>query len=159
MSITHEYLHFAGQTQVGEVLRAYVDRQATWFWLLTTERAGQYYVCSFGSLLPYLTGRTPHIVHNIGDCPICSSMDPQLWQDTDVLVEEALADAAIRARTVSDLPMAELPIADVTHVDEAERDMWLFRHADRVCGVVEDGALTAMYVVRMRGDAGGIPDF
>jgi hypothetical protein len=49
-----------------------------WWWLLTTEIEGAYYVCLFGSLLPYLTGRTAHIVHNIGDCAVCSGMDPLL---------------------------------------------------------------------------------
>ena len=159
MSLDKDYLHFSGTATMEEDLRAYVDREAKWFWLLTTERDGQCYVCSFGSLLPYVTGRTPHIVHNIGDCPICSSMDPQLWQDTDALVEEALADAAICQRRVADLPMADLPVVDVSDVQESERDMWLFRHADRVCGVLEDGVLTAMYEVRMRGDVGEMPSF
>jgi hypothetical protein len=158
MSITKEYLHLSGSATMEEVLRAYLEREAKWFWLLTTERDGEYYVCSFGSLLPYLTGRTPHIVHNIGDCPICSGMDPLLWQDTDALVEEAMADKAIRARRVAELPMAELPLADVTAVPESERQVWLFRHASQVCGVIEDGLLVAMYVERMR-DVGGIPQF
>jgi hypothetical protein len=159
MSITKDYLHFPGDATIVQVLRTYLDRDAHWWWLLTTERHNEYYVCSFGSLLPYLTGRTPHIVHNIGDCPICSSMDEQLWKGTGSLVREALVRAAIRARRVADLPMAELPVVDVTEVEESERTKWLFRHASRVCGVVEDGVLIAMYVARMRGHVAGMPDF
>jgi len=159
MSLDTDYLHFPPDATMEQVLRTYLDREAKWFWLLTTEREGQHCVCSFGSLLPYLTGRTPHIVHNIGDCPICCSMDPVLWQDTDVLVEEALAHADIRKRRVADLPMVELPVVDVTDVVESELPVWLFRHAAPVCGVIEDGVLTAMYVERMRGDVGGVPNF
>jgi len=90
MPTTEEYLHFPSSASVGDVLQAYVDRNAQWWWLLTTEIAGEHYVCSFGSLLPYLTGRTPHIVHNIGDCAVCSGIGPRLWRGTGALVEEAL---------------------------------------------------------------------
>ena len=47
-------------------------------------------------------------MHNIGDCAICTGMDPILWQQTGALVEEALADETACARLVSSLPMAGL---------------------------------------------------
>ena len=57
------------EANVEEVLRAYLKHKGQWWWLLVSEIEGTYRVCSFGSLLPYLTGRTPHIVHNIGEGP------------------------------------------------------------------------------------------
>jgi hypothetical protein len=153
MSLDKDYLHFAPDATMEEVLRTYLDREAKWFWLLTTERDGRYYVCSFGSLLPYLTGRTPHIVHNIGDCPICCSMDPVLWQDTDVLVEEALQDKAICGRRVADLPMAELRTMDAKEYEETGIAF------GSVVGLIDDGVLCGLYIERMRGDVGGVPAF
>lgn len=153
MTITQDFLHFPGSATIKVVLRTYLDRDGQWWWLLTTEREGKYYVCSFGSLLPYLTGRTPHIVHKIGHCPICSGMDPLLWQDTDALVQEALADRVICERIVANLPMAELPTVDARDMDES---MFLLGH---VWGVIEDGTISGVYVAQMMGDLGGMPSF
>ena len=159
MSISKDYLHFPGSAAIEEVLHAYVDRQCQWWWLLTTEMGGEYAVCSFGSLLPYLTGRTSHIVHSIGDCPVCSSVDPVLWRDTGALVEEVLADVAGRARLVSDLPMAELPIIEAETIKGTRIGFWLMEQGLRACGVAENGVLCGVYVLQYRGDPGGLPDF
>jgi hypothetical protein len=153
VSITEDYLHFDGSATIAKVLQAYLDREAHWWWLLTTEREGQYYVCSFGSLLPYLTGRTLHIVHNVGHCLVCSAMDPLLWQDTARLVEEALADAAVCARRVADLPMAELPTVDAQDAEELAM-MW-----GPARGVIEDDVISGVYIVQMKGELGGMPRF
>jgi len=159
MPMTKEYLHFPGSATVGEVLRAYVYRNAQWWWLLTTEIAGTYYVCSFGSLLPYLTGRTPHIVHNIGDCAVCSGIDPRLWRDTGAMVEEALADGATCSRLVADLPMAELPVVEATAMEESEIGFWLMRQGLRVCGVTQNGVLCGVTIAQTLGGLGGVPGF
>lgn len=159
MSMTNDYLQMPGDATIEEVLRAYLDRKGRWWWLLVTETEGQYYVCSFGSLLPYLTGRTPHIVHNIGDCGICSGMDPVLWRDTGALVDEALADEAICSRSVSDLPMAELPTVEAGTMKGLALGLWLGKQGSRVGGMTKNGAFYGMYVERMRGDPGGLPDF
>jgi hypothetical protein len=148
MDISKDYLHFSSSATIGEVLRAYLDRQGQWWWLLTTEMEGQYFVCSFGSLLPYLTGRTTHIVHSIGHCPVCSSMDPVVWRDTGALVEEALADQATCSRLVSDLPMAELPVAEAENVNRFQAS-----------GVIENGVFCGVYVPLYMGVPGGPPDF
>jgi len=153
VSLTTDHLHFPASATVGEVLQAYRDQGADWWWLLTTRRDGQYYVCSFGSLLPYLTGRTPHIVHRIGHCPICSGLDPLLWQDTSALVEEALADSDICARTLADLPMAELPTVDAGDAD-GTGPLW-----GSVRAVLEHGVVTEIYVIQIKGDLGGMPGF
>jgi len=157
MPITKDYLHFPASATIEDVLRTYRERDAHWWWLLTTEIEGTYYVCSFGSLLPYLTGRTPHIVHNIGDCAICSGIDPLLWQETDALVAEALADGAIGSRLVSGLPLAELPVVAV----EETKDPWdiSWYTGRRATGVLENGALCGVGINQVKGDLGGLPDF
>jgi hypothetical protein len=120
---------------------------------------GSYRVCSFGSLLPYLTDRTERIVHNIGDCALCSSMDPLVWRDTGWLVDEALADEVICFRRVADLPMAELPTVEAEDLDGGPAWRWLARHNLRACGITENGALTAVEVLVMRGEPGDVPEF
>ena len=157
--MTEDYLRFPGHATMEQVLRAYVDRNGQWWWLLVTDREDAYRVCSFGSLLPYLTGRTPHIVHNIGDCAICSGMDPLLWKQTGALLEEALADEAACARLVSSLPMAELPTVEAGELEGAPVWSWVARQGKRVCGVLQDGALSGVYVARMLGELAGMPDF
>jgi hypothetical protein len=159
MPISNDTMHFSGSATMEEVLRTYVDRQCQWWWLLTTEREGEFYVCSFGSLLPYLTGRTPHIVHSIGDCPVCSGMDLLLWSNTDALVEEALADVATCSRSVSDLPMAELPIVEDEEMEGSDIGFWLMRQGLRACGVTNNGVLCGVYILQVMGDLGGLPDF
>jgi hypothetical protein len=159
MTITKDYLHFPGSATVEEVLRTYLDRQGQWWWLLISEIEGEYYVCSFGSFLPYLTGRTPHIVHNIGDCPVCSSIDPLLWRDTDALVEETLADAASCSRLVSDLPMARLPVIEAKDMEGLQIEFWLARQGLRAGGVTKNGLLCEVHILQVKGDLGGLPDF
>jgi hypothetical protein len=159
MAITKNYLHVPGSATIGQVLQAYRNRRAEWNWLLVAETEGQFSVCSFGSLLPYLTGRTEHIVHNIGDCTICCSIDPMLWKDTGRLVREALADRAIRSRRVADLPMAELRVVEARREDESPSDWYRRRSFGRAVGVAEDGALIGVDVQRYRGDSGGLPAF
>ncbi len=157
MHITKDYLHFPASATIEDVLRTYRDRDAHWWWLLTTEIEGAYYVCSFGSLLPYLTGRTPHIVHNIGDCPICSGIDPLLWQETDALVEEALADRTICSRLVSELPLAELPVVAVEETKEPRDIPWYI--GQRATGVIENGVLCGVGIIQFMSDLGRPPDF
>jgi len=159
--MSKDYLHVSGSATVEQVLRACIDRQAQWWWLLITEVEGEYYVCSLGSLLPYLTGRTPHIVHSIGDCAVCSGMDPLLWRDTGALVEEALADVAACSRLVSDLPMARLPVIEAKELEEPQIGLWLARQGLRAGGVIEDGVLCGVHVLQTLGDVGGSgpPDF
>ena len=50
MPITKNYLHFPASATIEHVLRTYLEQDAHWWWLL-----------------PYLTGRTAYIVHNIGE--------------------------------------------------------------------------------------------
>lgn len=159
MAITNDYLYFPGSATIGQVLQAYRERRAEWNWLLVAESGGQFSVCSFGSLLPYLTGCTEHIVHNIGDCAICCSMDAMLWKDTGRLVREALADKAVRARLVADLPMAELRVVEAKREDESPSDWYRRRSFGRAVGVTENGILIGVDVQRYRGDRGGLPDF
>ncbi len=158
MSRRDDYIQVAANATIGQALRCYVEREGQWWWLLITEVDGEYRVCSFGSLLPYLTGHTSHIVHKIGDCAICSGMDPVLWRDTGPLVEEALPDEAICSRLVGDLPMASLPIIDAKAAKELPVGL---RHMTfgPVVAMVEDGAVTAVEVEVMRGDPGGLPNF
>jgi hypothetical protein len=157
MSLSKDFLHFPGSATIEQVLRTYLDRHGDWWWLLTTEIGGEYRVCSFGSLLPYLTGRTPHIVHNIGDCAICSGMDPLLWCDTGALVEQALADATACSRLVSNLPLAELPVVTVEDLEGLEGGYWLVMRGGRALGVTENGVLSGIYIEQVKGDLGGLP--
>ena len=159
MSISEDYLEFPGSATIGQVLGAYIDRQAQWWWLLITEIEGEHKVCSFGSLLPYLTGRTPHIVHSIGDCPICCAMDPLLWSDTGTLVAEVLTDEAACSRRVSDLPMVDLPVIEAKTMEGTRIEFWLMEQGLRACGVTEDGTLSGVYILQYRGVPGGLPDF
>lgn len=145
------YLHFDSSATVGEALRAFQEQEGKWWWLLTTKVGDRFCICSFGSLLPYLTGRTPHIVHRIGDCALCGGMDPLLWRETGRLVDEALASEAICSRRLSELPMAELPAVDSQTMSTEEFRRWFFRESKlRACGVTENGALAGVVVLRMR---------
>jgi hypothetical protein len=57
------------------------------------------------------------------------------------------------ALTVAHLPTAELPTVDVKDMDESGF-LW-----GPVWAVTEDGIITAVYVVQMKGDLGGMPSF
>lgn len=160
MPITKKFLHFPPDATVSEVLRAYHRRDAQWWWFLTTKIENEYFVCTFGSLLPYLTGRTDHIVHRPGACAICSGLDPVLWRDTDRLVREALRWRRIYRRKVSSLPMAPLLVRDVEKVDPPPRDdpeimRWLEWVSKRTRGVTEDGVLVGVNFVQEMGALGG----
>lgn len=134
---------------VGDAVRAYVDRGGGAWWLLVTQVGGQYRVCSYGSLLPYLTGRTPHIVHNLGDCAICSGMDPLLWQETDSLVDEVVVNERICSRRLSELPMADLPILVGDDAGKETPDRaWTPGPA---FGITFGGELEGVYVERTKG--------
>lgn len=82
MAITKEFLHFPPDATIGEVLSAYRRRKAQWWWFLTTSVDDEYFVCTFSSLLPYLTGRTDHIVHRPGARPSDhrESAPPLAWR-------------------------------------------------------------------------------
>lgn len=159
MSITRDFLPFPGSATVNQVLCAFLDRDGQWWWLLVAERDDEHAVCSFGSLLPYLTGRTPHIVHNIGECAICSGMDPLLWQETGALVREALADEIICRRRVADLPMAALPVVDGERIDEDEIVRTMVMSRTSACGVKKNGAWYGVFRFQVKGDLGGPPSF
>ncbi len=108
MNISQNYLFFPASATMEEVLEAYRTQGTFSDWMLVTERDGVHYICTFSSLLPDLTDRTPHIVHDVGRCPICTGAGPELWNETEDLVEEGLADGAILRRRVGSLPMKEL---------------------------------------------------
>ena len=74
-----------------------------------------------------MNGEHVRIVRNIGDCGLCSGMDPVLWKRTRELVEEALADEAICSRSVSDLPVAELPIVEAQNMEGLTLGLALMR--------------------------------
>ena len=155
-----EHIFVPGATPVGGVLRTYQERAGQWWWLLVADLQGSYATCSFGSLLPYLAGETAHIVHNIGDCAICSGMDPVLWNDTGTLLERVLMDKAATSRVVSDLPLRELPVIDIQNKkDMDDREYWEPWFASQVRGYTENGVFLGVYVERMRGEEGGMPDF
>jgi hypothetical protein len=152
-------VHLPAGTTVGQALRAFQERQSQWWWLLVTEFEGEYRVCSLGSLLPYLTGRTSHIVHRIGDCVICSGLDPLLWRDSGALLKEALADRDTCSRLLSDLPMAELPAIEHEGLTEGVLSFWLMRRGSRACAVTENGVLRGVYIEQELKAPGGPPDF
>ncbi|MFZ5917148.1 MAG: hypothetical protein ACOYZ7_09460 [Chloroflexota bacterium] len=159
MSITQDFLPFPGSATVREALGVYLQRNAQAWWLLIAEKESEHAVCSFGSLLPYLTGRTPHIVHNIGQCAICSGMDPLLWQETGALAREALADETICRRRVGDLPLAALPVVDGERIDEHEIVRTMAMNRALACGVKKNGDWYGVFRFQMKGDLGGPPSF
>jgi len=141
---------------VGDAVREYADRGGGWWWLLVTQVGGQYRVCSYGSLLPYLTGCTLHIVHNAGDCAICSGMDPLLWQQTDALVDEVMTNEDIRARRLSELPTADLPILVGDDADKEPLDG--AGSLGNAFGITFGGKLEGVYVERTK-SLDGVPAF
>ena len=154
MSLTDDYLLFPGSATVGEVLQSYRGHDADYWWLLVVNNDGKYSVCSFGSLLPYLTGRTDHIVHRIGDCVICGSVDPLLWQDTASLVVEVMADESLCRRRLTDLPLADLSVVDADDPDQ--RGYWWLH---RAALVMQGGEIAGMHIQQMRGGVDSVPSF
>jgi hypothetical protein len=161
MPATTDYLHFPSTATIEQVLHAYLHRPAQWWWLLISDTDAKHRVCSFGSLLPYLTGRTPHIVHNLGDCPVRLGMDPLLWVQTAALVEEALADAAVCRRRLSDLPMARFPHIEAVELEELGLSVpvWLMGQGSRAGCVTEDGVVREVFVLQYMGDPSGLPPY
>jgi hypothetical protein len=160
MVVQQDYLCFPGSTTVGKVLRTYVRRQCDWWWVLIADAEGEHTICSFGSLLPYLTGRTPHIVHSVGHCPVCSGLDPLLWRDTGTLVQKALRSWRTRIRRISDLPMAPLPVAELKATQGPDFHLWLVEQGTNIYGVAESGVLCGVNIPQtMGGLMGGPPDF
>ena len=150
MTLFKDFLHFPGNASIAEPLQVYQDKPCQWFWLLLIESNGSFKVCSFGSLLPYITGRMPDIAHNIGDCPICSGMDPLLFAETDALVAEALADPAIRSLLLRELPAADCPIIAKEDMEIAGSEAWLLSMSSRVCAVTTGGNLSDVSYQQMR---------
>ena len=156
-NVSTPHILLPSDATVGDAVRSFAHRKGQWWWVLVVQNGEQYGICSYGSLLPYLTGRTPHIVHNVGDCAICSGMDPLLWQKTDSLVDEVMVDKSICARRLSELPVASLRIVAAEQIDE-NRLFVTLGHLGPVVGLTLDGILTGVYVERTR-DLGGIPAF
>ena len=159
MTISRDFVHCEGSATIGDALRAYLDQDGQWWWLLIAEIEGECFVCSFGSLLQYLTGRTPHILHTIGDSAICSGIDPLLWANADALVKDVLADATVCSRTVSGLPMAALPIVEAEKAEGHPIGSWPMGKGERACGVTENGVLSGVYIPQTRDAPAGLPGF
>ena len=155
--LSTKYVFLPADATVGDAMRAYILRKGLWWWVLVVQDGDQYGICSYGSLLPYLTGRTPHIVHNVGDCATCSGMDPLLWRETDSLIDEVMANEDSCARRLSELPMSLLRTMATEEMDEDRVFMTLGRLGPAV-GLTLGGALAGVHVERMR-DLGGIPAF
>lgn len=163
MALTESYVFVPADATVTEALCAYLDREADWWWFLITRQDGGYRVCSFGSLLPYLTGRTPHIVHLPDACPICTGMDPVYWGNTTEQVTEALALPSLRARRVGDLPMATMYTITVDEYDRehAPISLWNQRLHSNPYGITDGSRLVAINYEQTRdmGLGGSVPAF
>jgi hypothetical protein len=158
MPITEDFIQTHGNATIEEILQIYADRAGQWWWLLVTEVEGEHYVCSFGSLLPYLAGKTPHIVHQIGECAICMGMDPIFWTATDLLLKSVMEDRKMGRRQVSDLPMAELPVIDSPSAETDIVKTMMMAKAS-ACGVRTDGVLRGVYIIQVKGNLGEAPQF
>lgn len=154
-----DYLYFPASTTVGQALQACQQRNVPGSSLLVTQVEGAYRICSLGSLLPYLTGRTPHIIHRHGDCPICSGLIPLQWQDTAALLKEALADANTCSRLLPDLPLAGIPHIEATRLAEEGIAAKLAGLGFRACAVTENGVLCGVLTILQERSLGGAPDF
>ena len=158
MPITKDFIQARGSDTIEKIIQIFADREGQWWWLLVAEVAGQHYVCSFGSLLPYLAGKTPHIVHQIGECALCMGVDPIFWTETNLLLKSVLEDQQMGQRKVSDLPLAKLPVVD-NPSEEAEIVESMRMGKANACGVREAGVLRYVYVVQVKGNLGGAPHF
>jgi hypothetical protein len=159
MPFIEDYVHVPGSATVGQVLKAFVEREGQWWWPLIAESEGESFACSFGSLLPYLSGRTPQLVPNIGDCAICSGLDPLFWEDTGALVQEVLADEATCARLVSELPLPRLPIVKAEEIKGPQAKPWPLGAGGRACGLMEGGVFRGVFVVQTEPVWGICPTF
>lgn len=154
-----DYLYFPASTTVGQALQACQAQDVPGPSLLVTQVEGAYRICSLGSLLPYLTGRTPHIVHGHGDCPICSGLIPPQWQDTAALLAEAFADADACSRLLPDLPLAGIPRIEATRLAEEGIAAQLAGLGFRACAVTQDGVLCGVLTILQERAPGGALDF
>jgi hypothetical protein len=84
-----------------------------------------------------------------------------LWVQTGALVEEALADAAICTRVLSDLPMAEFPHIEAPDLEDLgfAVPVWLMGQRSRAGCVTHDGAVCEVFVLQYMGDPGALPDY
>ena len=158
--ITQDFVYAPPGVTVGDVLSAYVMRGAHWWWLLVVQSGTETAMCTFGSLLPYLLGLTPHIVHTAGACPICETLDRVLWRDTERLIAQALADPRIRSRLVDTLPMKPIPVADIEQLDKPDFFTWLLgERKGMIYGVREVGVFVGVMIehTRTMGGLGGNP--
>lgn len=153
------FLLLPDSATVGQALRACEERRLGGSWLLVTEAGSAHRVCSLGSLLLYLTGRTPHIVHRLGDCAICSGVFAQVRSQTAALLQEAQADPAICSRLLAELPMAELPDVEVGNLAEDEIHHFLTKSPWRTCAVTQNGRFLGVYIRDQVMAPGGLPDF
>jgi len=158
MPITKDFIQTHSSATIEEILQIYAEREGQWWWLLVAEVAGEHYVCSFGSLLPYLAGKTPHIVHQIGECALCMGMDPIFWTETNLLLKSVMEDQQMGQRPVSDLPLAVLPMVD-NPSEESEIVETMLRGEANACGVRDDGVLRGVYIIQVKGNLGEAPQF
>jgi hypothetical protein len=154
-----DYLYFPDRATVGQVLQACQGQHSQGSTLLVTKVEGAYRICSLGSLLPYLTGQTPHIVHRLGDCPICSGLDPLVWQNVAALLTEALADVNICSRLLSHLPLAQIPVIEATRLAEEGIVSKLAGLGFTACAVTDNGTLCGVYIMQQMRSLGGLPAF
>lgn len=159
MPFIDDYVHVSSSATVGQVLRTYVERGGQWWWLLIAESGSKSSACSFGSLLPYLSGRSPQIVPNIGVCAICSGLDPVFWEDTGTLVQEVLADEAVCARLASELPLLRLPIVQAEEIRGPQAKPWPPGADGRAWGLMESGVFRGVYVTQTEPIWGICPTF
>ena len=158
MPITKDFIQTSGSATVKQILQIYSDRDGQWWWLLVAEVEDKHYVCSFGSLLPYLAGKTPHIVHQIGECAICTGIDPIFWTETNLLLKSVMEDKKMGRLQVSDLPMVELPVIDNPSEESDIAETMMMQKAN-ACGVRTDGVLRGVYIVQVKGNLGEPPQF
>jgi hypothetical protein len=157
--IRTDYLYFPASATVGQVLRACQEHRSPGSTLLLTRAEGAFAMCSLGSLLPYLTGRTPHIVHRHGECPICSALYPMVWRDTAALLTEALASVDVCSRLLSHLPLAGIPAIEAKRLAEDGVASKLAQIGFRACAVTDNGAPCGVYIIAETRTLGGLPDY
>jgi len=158
MPITKDFIQTHGNATIEEMLQIYSDREGQWWWLLVAEVEGEHFVCSFGSLLPYLAGKTPHIVHQIGECALCMGMDPIFWTETNLLLKSVMENKKMGRRRVSDLPLAVLPVVD-NPSEESDIMKTIMVEEASACGVRTDGVLRGVYVIQVKGNLGESPQY
>ncbi len=147
------YLLYPSTASVGDILTAYKEQNGKFWWVLVSQSGAQFHVCTFGSLLPYLAGQTPHIVHDFVTCALCGGLSPIFWQETAGFVEETLSNPATCARNLADLPMLELETVDADSMDTREFHNFVARRSrSRIAGVTRGGdQFIGFYADRMRG--------